>query len=473
MTEAPITPIVLCGGAGTRLWPVSRAGHPKPFAALAGDGTLLAETALRLTGPGFARPVLVTDAAFRFVAAREVAEAGIDPAAILLEPGGRDTAPAILAAAVRAAEADPRALMLAAPSDHAIPDAAGFRAAARAAVPAARAGRIVAFGVLPDRPETGYGYLEPAAPVADAPVPLARFVEKPDAAEAGRLVAAGCLWNAGVFLFEAGAMLAAAREHAPDILDAAQGAVADAEHDLGFERLAPEPWSRARATSIDRAVMERHGALSVMPWRGAWSDLGDWSAVWRAGAAAPDATVTRGDALAIDCAGTLLHAAGEGQALVGIGLRDVVAVAMPDAVLVADRARVQEVKDAVAALRARGAAQADAFPRDERPWGAFERLAAGPRFQVKRITVRPGAAISLQSHLRRSEHWIVVEGVAEVTIGEDVRAVAPNESVYVPMGALHRLANPGDADVVLIEVQTGGYLGEDDIVRYEDLYARR
>ena len=468
-----ITPIILCGGAGTRLWPVSRAGHPKPFAALDGRETLLAGTARRLAGEGFGRPVLVTDAAFRFVAAEEMAAAGADPAAILLEPESRDTAPAILAAAVRAAMDDPAALLLVAPSDHAIADAAAFRAAVRAAVPAARAGRIVTFGIVPDRPETAYGYLEPAAPAGGgAPVPLARFVEKPDADAAAALVAAGCLWNAGLFLFEAGAMVEAAEARAPDILAAVREAVESIRHDLGFERLAQGPWSRARAVSIDYAVMEGHGALSLMPLDAGWSDLGDWNAVWRAAADGPDGTLARGGALALDCAGTLLQAEGPGQALVGIGLRDVVAVAMPDAVLVADRSRTQEVKAAVEALRARGAPQAAAFPRDVRPWGWFERLAGGERFQVKRITVRPGCAISLQSHLHRAEHWTVVEGVAEVTIGEATRAVAPNESVYIPMGALHRLANPGAEEVVLIEVQTGAYLGEDDIVRYEDLYAR-
>lgn len=470
-----IHPVLLCGGSGTRLWPLSRKSFPKQFAALTGAESLFQASARRLAGPGFARPVVVTADAFRFIVSEQLAQAGIEPAALLVEPEGRDTGPAILAGTLQAAASDPGALVLAAPSDHVIPDAELFRATVLAGVEAALAGRIVTFGIEPSRPETGYGYLalagplDPAAPAA--PVPLAGFVEKPDPERAAAMVSGGRhLWNAGLFLFRADRMAEAAREHAPDLLAAVEEALAGARRDLGFHRLDPAAWARAPAISIDYAVMEKVADLAAVPFRGRWSDLGDWNAVWletEAGGAAEAGPVT-----AIDCEGTLLRSEAPGQRLVGIGLRDMVAVAMPDAVLVAPRARAQEVRAAVAALRAEGVPQAETFPRDHRPWGWFESLAKGDRFQVKRIVVHPGAALSLQSHHHRSEHWIVVQGTARVTVGEEVTLVTENQSVYIPLGARHRLENPGKLLMVLIEVQTGPYLGEDDILRYEDVYAR-
>jgi mannose-1-phosphate guanylyltransferase/mannose-6-phosphate isomerase len=364
--------------------------------------------------------------------------------------------------------------MLVAPSDHVLSDDAAFRAAVAAGVPAARAGRIVTFGIRPTRAETGYGWLElPGRAVPGAAVPLTRFVEKPDAARAASMLAAGnYLWNAGIFLFTAGTILAAAEAHAPDLVPPVRRSVEGARADLGFLRLAEGPWAEVADISIDYAVMERAGNLDVVPFDGGWSDLGDWDAVWRAGPQDAAAVTARGNVTAIDCAGTLLRSEAEGLELVGIGLRDVVAVAMPDAVLVADRSRAQEVKAAVAALKARGAKQAETFPRDHRPWGWFETLALGERFQVKRIVVHPGRSLSLQSHMHRAEHWIVVKGTARITVDGDVRLVTENQSVYIPLGSRHRMENPGKLDMVLIEVQTGAYLGEDDIVRYEDVYAR-
>jgi mannose-1-phosphate guanylyltransferase/mannose-6-phosphate isomerase len=475
-TTPRLYPVLLCGGSGTRLWPLSRKSYPKQFVPLLGERTLFQASAERLSGPGFAPPVVVTGADFRFIVTEQLAAIGIDPAAVLIEAEGRNTAPAVLAAALWVARTDPEALLLVAPADHAIPDAEGFRAAAQAAVGAARGGRLVTFGIRPTRAETGYGWLELEDETQDfspRPLPLARFVEKPDAAKAAELLASGRhLWNAGIFVFSVPAILAAFRAHAPGLIAPVEAAVAGATPDLGFQRLAPGPWAQAEAISIDYAVMERAPNLSVVPYSGAWSDLGGWDAVWRE--AGPDASgvALAGAATAIDCQDTLLRSEDEGLEIVGIGLKDIVAVAMADAVLVADRSRAQEVGRAVAALKARGARQASAFPRDHRPWGWFESLVMGDRFQVKRIVVKPGAALSLQSHHHRAEHWIVVQGTAKVTIGEEVRLVSENQSVYVPLGAVHRMENPGKLPMVLIEVQTGSYLGEDDIVRYEDVYAR-
>ncbi|MBE0413663.1 mannose-1-phosphate guanylyltransferase/mannose-6-phosphate isomerase [Yoonia sp.] len=468
-----ITPVILCGGSGTRLWPLSRKSYPKQFAPLIGDTSLFQASAARLSGPDYAAPVVVTADAFRFIVVQQLADVGITPGAVLIEPTGRDTAPAILAAALHLAATDPDGLMLVAPSDHVIPDKPAFDAAIAAAVPAAQAGQLVTFGITPDRPETGYGYLElDAVPNGTtAPRPLRSFVEKPDAARAATMLAEGrFLWNAGIFLFTARSILAAFETHVPDMLDTVRQAVADARADLGFLRLAPAPWANAPATSIDYAVMEKSDNLTVVPFTGRWSDLGDWAAVWRE--TENGGLALHGPATAIDCTGSLLRSEVEGQTIVGIGLDDIVAIAMPDAVLISHKSRTQEVKQAVDRLKANKVPQAESFPKDHRPWGWFESLVVGDRFQVKRIVVNPGAALSLQSHHHRAEHWIVVQGTAKVTIEDTVQLISENQSVYVPLGAVHRMENPGKLPMVLIEVQTGSYLGEDDIVRYEDVYAR-
>jgi len=472
-----IHPVLLCGGSGTRLWPLSRKSYPKQFSTLTGAQSLFQASARRLAGPGFAPPVVVTGSDFRFIVTEQLAQVETAPAAILIEPAARNTAPAILAAALWLQARDADALVLVAPSDHVIPDADRFRAAVQAAAPQALAGRIVTFGIRPDRAETGYGWLEmetpPAADFAPVPQPLLRFVEKPDAATAAGLLASGRhLWNAGIFLFSARALVDAVRTHAPELLEGTAAAVAGAQADLGFTRLAPGPWGALPDISIDYAVMEKAGNLAVVPYGGVWSDLGGWDAVWRE--TGPDAAgvVTHGAATAIDCHNSLLRSEAPGLQLVGIGVSDLIAVAMPDAVLIAHKDRAQDVKLAVASLKAQGAAQAETFPRDHRPWGWFESLVVGNRFQVKRIVVQPGAALSLQSHHHRAEHWIVVEGTARVTIDDTARLVTENQSVYIPLGAVHRMENPGKVPMVLIEVQTGSYLGEDDIIRYEDVYAR-
>ena len=476
-----ITPILLCGGSGTRLWPLSRKSYPKQFAQLLGEESLFQASARRLAGARFAAPLVVTDGDFRFIVTEQLAEAAIDAQAILIEPEGRNTAPAVLAAALWLDRTDPDALMLVAPSDHVIPDAAAFRAVLDTGARAARDGRMVTFGITPDRAETGYGWLElDAAPGTGGTaegeagvLDLVRFVEKPDAEQAQTMLDQGrFLWNAGIFLFSVRTILDAFRAHAPDLMGPVGQAVAKGRADLGFLRLDPAAWEGAQDISIDYAVMERADNLSVVPFGGGWSDLGDWHAVWREMGGDADGVATYGPAQALDCRDTLLRSESEGLELVGIGLDGIVAVAMPDAVLVADASRAQEVKQAVAALKARGAKQATAHPKDHRPWGWFETLALGGRFQVKRIVVHPGAALSLQSHHHRSEHWIVVEGTARVTVNETVQLISENQSVYIPLGAKHRMENPGKVPMVLIEVQTGTYLGEDDIIRYEDVYAR-
>ena len=468
-----ITPVILCGGSGTRLWPLSRKSYPKQFSALMGATSLFQASAARLAGPDYAAPVVVTADAFRFIVTEQMAQAGIATGAVLIEPAGRDTAPAVLAAALHLAATDPDGLMLVAPSDHVIPDSDAFNATVAAAVPAAQAGQLVTFGISPERPETGYGYLEmAAAPTGEiTPLPLKAFVEKPDAQTAAAMLVEGrYLWNAGIFLFSVKSIVAAFNTYAPDMVKAVQAALDAAKSDLGFTRLDPAAWEGAEAISIDYAVMEKADNLSVVPFTGRWSDLGDWAAVWRE--TETNGVSLSGPATAIDCTNTLLRSEVEGQAIVGIGLDDIVAIAMPDAVLISHKGRTQEVKQAVAALKEKKAPQAETFPKDHRPWGWFESLVVGERFHVKRIVVHPGAALSLQSHHHRSEHWIVVEGTAKVTIDDEIKLVTENQSVYIPLGAVHRMENPGKVPMALIEVQTGTYFGEDDIIRYEDVYAR-
>jgi len=470
-----IYPVILCGGSGTRLWPLSRKSFPKQFSALMGDESLFQASARRFIGPEFAPPIVVTNSDFRFIVTQQLEDIGLKPSAILIEPDARNTAPAVLAAAIWAHGLCPDAMILVAPSDHAIPDNTAFQAAVLRGMPAAQQGQIVTFGITPTRPDTGYGYLELAQPIehAHAPTALRRFVEKPNQAKAEEMLAAGhYLWNAGIFLSRAGDMIAAFAAHAPDILPHVRQSVQEATPDFGFLRLALQPWQQAQDISIDFAIMEKARNLVAVPYHGAWSDLGGWDAIWQN--SGPDArgVVAQGGASAIDCDNSLLRSDSSGMALVGIGLTDMIAVAMNDAVVIAPMARAQDVKLAVSTLKKNGAIQAEQFPKDHRPWGWFESLAIGQRFQVKRIHVHPKAALSLQSHHHRAEHWIVVQGTAEVTIGDKVQLISENQSVYIPLGAKHRLANPGKLGLILIEVQTGAYLGEDDIIRYEDVYAR-
>ena len=472
-----VYPTLLCGGSGTRLWPLSRKSHPKQFVKLMGQESLFQSSARRLSGTGFAAPSVVTGSDFRFMVVEQLAAVEITPRDILIEPSARNTAAAICAAAIALDSKNGDSLMLIAPSDHVIPDAKRFRATVEAAVPTALEGQIVTFGIRPDRAETGYGWLEltskPSDDFASVVQPLASFVEKPNSEAAETLLTGGVhLWNAGIFLFSTSSILDAFERYAPQTLVEVRNAFEASESDLGFTRLAAEPWSRLEDISIDYAVMERAPNLSVMPFGGAWSDLGDWQAIWRGGDANSDGVVTSGPSTVVDCKNTLLHATSETQELVAMGLEDIIVVAMPDAVLVAHKKRAQDVKIAVSELKTKGVPQAETLPRDYRPWGWYEGIALGPRFQVKRIVVNPGAALSLQSHNHRSEHWVVVEGTAKVTVDKDVKIVTENQSVYIPLGAVHRMENPGKLPLTLIEVQTGSYFGEDDIIRYDDVYSR-
>lgn len=474
-----IHPVILCGGAGTRLWPLSRQSYPKQFVPLTGKTTLFQACAKRLAGEGqgftFAAPTILTHSDFRFIVTEQLQEIGIDPGPVLIEPAARNTAPAVLAAALHVAARDPDAVLLVAPSDHVLPDPAAFHAAIGQGLDAVGQGRLVTFGITPDRAETGYGWLQLAGTPdgSGAAVPLLRFVEKPDVETAAAMLADGSyLWNSGIFLFGARDIVAGFETHAPDLMAPVRAALDRAEADLGFLRLDPKAWDEVEAISLDYAVMERADNLSVVPYSAGWSDLGSWTAVHELAGPDEDGVASSGPVTAIDCRNALLRAESPAQELVGLGVENLIAVAMPDAVLVASMDRAQEVKQAVEALRSKGAAQADALPVDHRPWGHFETLVLGDRFQVKRIVVRPGAALSLQSHHHRAEHWIVVEGTAKVTVDGDTRLVTENQSVYIPLGAVHRMENPGKVDMALIEVQTGSYLGEDDIIRYEDVYAR-
>lgn len=474
-----ITPVILCGGSGTRLWPLSRRSYPKQFARLSGDQTLFQASAARLSGHvnglTFTDPLIVTNSDFRFIVPEQLQQIGIDPGAILIEPEGRNTAPAVLAAALYAVARDPDALLLVAPSDHVINDVPAFHAAIGHGVARIQdTGELVTFGITPTHAETGYGYLELANRLeGHGAVDLKRFVEKPDADTAEAMVKSGMyLWNAGVFLASARTLIAAYHAHAPTLIAPVTQSLEEAEHDLGFLRLAPEPWGRADNISIDYAVMEKSDTIAVVPLSGGWSDLGSWEAVRRISSQDENGVALHGRATAIDCRDVLLRSEDPGVELVGIGLENIFAVATGDAVLVADLSRAQDVKQAVDALKIRGAKQAESFAIDHRPWGHFETLALSERFQVKRIVVKPGAALSLQSHVHRAEHWVVVAGTARVTIDERIELVCENQSVYIPLGVKHRMENPGKLPMVLIEVQTGAYLGEDDIIRYDDIYAR-
>ncbi|MEP5152728.1 mannose-1-phosphate guanylyltransferase/mannose-6-phosphate isomerase [Planktotalea sp.] len=470
-----ITPVILAGGSGTRLWPLSRKSYPKQFADLGQLDTLFQATVKRLAGQGFRRPVLLTSEDYRFIVTEQMGGAGVLPEAIFIEPEPRDTAPAVLVAALFLQASDPDGLMLIAPADHAIPEAPAFRAAVEAARSAAEAGSIVTFGITPDRPETGYGYLELTEDTdpKDAPAPLKAFVEKPKLGRAKAMVASGqFLWNAGIFLVSVKTICEAFAQYAPDMITPAQAALDGAEQDLGFRRLDRAAFAQIEKISLDYAIMEKADNLQVLAFSDGWSDLGDWEALRRIADKNEQGTALIGEATSVECEDSLLWAASEGQELVGIGLENIIAVAMPDAVLVADRSRVQDVKAAVAALQEKGAKQASQFTRDHRPWGWFDSLAMGTRFQVKRIVVTPGSRLSLQSHVHRAEHWIVVEGTAHVVIDDTEQMVTENQSVFIPLGAVHRMENRGKVNMTLIEVQTGSYLGEDDIIRYEDVYAR-
>ncbi|KAF1709384.1 mannose-1-phosphate guanylyltransferase/mannose-6-phosphate isomerase [Pseudoxanthomonas kalamensis DSM 18571] len=463
-----LQPVLLSGGSGTRLWPLSREAYPKQFLPLIGEESLLQETWRRVAPLGDLPPLVVANEEHRFLAAEQLRQLGAPTPAILLEPVGRNTAPAIAAAALQAMAGGEDPLLLVLPSDHVVRDAAAFQVAVRAAMPAAAEGALVTFGIVPDAPETGFGYIQ--AESGKGLRKVLRFVEKPDAATAqSYLDAGGYYWNSGMFLFRAGRFLDELKQFRPDILDAVRVAFAAARHDGDFVRLDKAAFAAGPSDSIDYAVMEKTAHAMVLPVDIGWSDVGSWSALWEVAERDADGNAHHGDVIAVDSRNSYAYA----QRMVAlVGVDDVVVVETDDAVLVARKDRVQEVKQVVAQLKAEQRSQAVLHRKVYRPWGAYDSIDMGERFQVKRITVNPGAALSLQMHHHRAEHWIVVSGTAKVTRGEDILLLSENESTYIPLGVKHRLENPGKVPLELIEVQSGSYLGEDDIVRFEDVYGR-
>jgi mannose-1-phosphate guanylyltransferase/mannose-6-phosphate isomerase len=463
-----IVPVILCGGSGTRLWPLSRKALPKQFVPLVGDKSLLALTVERVAPLAEGAPLIAVAAqAHRFLVADALESAGVS-ARILLEPEGRNTAPAMALAALTA-RADE--LLLFCPADHHIPDAESFRATVRRGTEAAQAGAIVTFGIQPTFPSEAYGYILEGASRADGSRAVAGFVEKPPAAKAqSLLLQGGALWNAGIFLCRADTLLAALERHAPDILASARAAMAAAQTDGVFVRPDTAAFLACRAESIDYAVMERHDHIAVLPFQGAWSDVGSWNAVADLTEADADGNRVAGNGLTERASNTFIHA--PHRPVVALGTRDLLIIDTPDALLVAARDHAEQVKQVVARLDALKTPQAVEHRRVARPWGWYDGVDAGERFQVKRIAVKPGAALSLQMHHHRAEHWIVVKGTAEVTRGDETFLLTENQSTYIPIGVRHRLRNPGRAPLEMIEVQSGSYLGEDDIVRFEDHYGR-
>lgn len=473
MTQQRIVPVILSGGSGTRLWPVSRESFPKQLWPLVSDKTMVQETALRAAGAGFAPPVVVCNHEHRFLIAEQLRGAGISDARIVLEPAGRNSAPAIAAAALLVAEADPDAVLWMMAADASIADTAALLRALDAAATAARAGYVVTFGMKPTAPETGYGYIEIGAALreADGVFSVARFREKPDAATAQQFLADGRhLWNSGMFVFTARTLLAELERHAPDVLPAVRQAVAERAADLDFIRLGVAAFTACPSISLDYAVAERTSRAAVVPADLGWSDVGSWGALWELGAKDADGNVALGDVVlegAENC-----YVRSDGMLAAVVGLKDAVVVVTEDAVLAMHRGLSQDVKKIVDRLKAAGRTEATAHNRTYRPWGYYESLIQGDRFQVKRIVVTPGRQLSLQSHFHRAEHWVVVNGTARVTRDQEVVILRENESIYLPLGCVHRLENPGKINLALIEVQVGAYLGEDDIVRFEDIYGR-
>ncbi|MGB8399276.1 mannose-1-phosphate guanylyltransferase/mannose-6-phosphate isomerase [Bradyrhizobium sp.] len=467
-----LIPVILSGGAGTRLWPLSRELHPKQLLALTSERTMLQDTASRLEGMTEAgAPIVVCNEAHRFMVAEQLRLINRVPRAVVLEPVGRNTAPAIaLAANAALATAGKDAMLLVLPADHVIRDVGAFQAAVQAALPAARAGKLVAFGVVPSQPETGYGYIRRGA--GQGPVfPIAQFVEKPDAVTAAKFLAiGGYYWNSGMFLFGAERFLQELARHAPDIARVCAGAYAAAKTDLDFTRIDAKLFEPCRSDSVDYAVLEKTADAVMVPLDAGWSDVGSWASLHEALEQDSDKNAVHGDVVTEDTSGCYLHS--ESRLVATVGLQDHVVVETKDAVLVAPRGRVQDVKKLVARLKELGRYEHALHREVFRPWGSYDSIENGTRFQVKRLAVKPGASISLQLHHHRAEHWIVVSGTARITRGEEVFLLEENQSTYIPIGTKHRIENPGKIPLHIIEVQSGTYLGEDDIVRFEDRYGR-
>ncbi len=468
-----IVPVILCGGSGTRLWPVSRKSFPKQFWPLISAKTMLAETALRAPSPDFSAPIVVTNQDHRFVVAEQLREAGVTGARILLEPKGRNSAPAIAAAALLVAETNPDAILWIMAADAAISDQDALSEAVRRGAAAAAGGYFVTFGMQPTAPETGYGYIAQGAAMVDLEgvFKLDRFIEKPNAEKAVKLLQSGRnLWNSGMFMFSAKLLLSELELHAPEVLTAVQGAMADRAADLDFVRLGAAAFESSPDISIDYAIAEKTDKAVVVPASIGWSDVGSWAALADIAPKDENGNVAIGEVFLEDSQNSYARSDGTITALLGV--KDVIVVTTQDAVLVAHKDHAQNVKKIVDRLKRENRSEADTHNRIYRPWGFYERLILGDRFQVKRIVVWPGHKLSLQKHYHRAEHWVVVTGCANVTCDNEITMVRENESIYLPLGAVHRMENPGRIPLTVIEVQSGPYLGEDDIVRFEDTYGR-
>jgi len=466
-----IVPILMAGGAGTRLWPVSRDALPKQFLPLVGERSTYQETLQRVADSElFAPPIVITNSDFRFFAQRQAETLGIE-ATVVIEPVRRDSGPALAAGVQLAKNRDPDAVVLALAADHVILDAEAFRETCRAGLKAAEAGHIITFGMKPTGPKTSYGYIRPGKPLhTDSVYRVDAFVEKPDQETAARYVAEGYLWNSGNFLFRAEVLLAELQRYEPAMYEAVHAAVAGASNDLGFIRLEPTAFAAAPQKSIDYAVMERTDRAAVVTGDFRWSDIGSWEAIFDIAERDAAGNAVHGTVVTLDARNCVIHS--DDRLTAVLGAQDLVVVSTPDAVLVMPRERSQDVRELVAKLKSAKRSEATDHRRGHRPWGYYDSVDKGERFQVKRIVVYPGGTLSLQKHHHRAEHWVVVRGTAEVTIGTDVKSVHENESIYIPIGTVHRLANRGKIPLELIEVQTGSYLGEDDIVRIDDVYKR-
>ncbi len=472
----PITPILLAGGSGTRLWPSSRKSYPKQFMPLTSNETLFQQSAQRVLGRDglkFNPHIIITSSHFRFIVGEQMQALGINPGRIIIEPEPKNTAPAIIAATIFAEKDNQDAVIITTPTDHVISDTKNFHKVIKIGLKEIENGKIVTFGISPSYPETGYGYIQLDKLSRQGPSKVLKFIEKPDEMLAQRMLDEGnYFWNSGIFMFRANDMISAFNLYAKDIISNVVKSVNQSVEDLSFTKLDKVHWSNLKEISIDYAIMEKAKNLVAIPYSSGWSDLGNWDSVWQESKKDVNGVALSQNAHAIECKNTLLRSDSKNQEIVGLGLEDIVAISMSDAVLVANKNKSQDVKKVVEYLKSRNIPQSEEFIKVYRPWGSFEILSEGIGFKVKRINVKSGAALSLQSHKYRSEHWVVVEGSAVVTIDESVKVIGPGHSTYVPLGSIHRLENQQKELLIIIEVQIGNYLGEDDIIRYEDIYSR-